>query len=257
MDMGISGLSLRGWVYGGAVAVPVSIPNDAALQLWLKADAGLFQQSNGTTPAAANGDVVGYWADQSGNARHCTQATTAAKPTLATSALNGLPVVRLTSVSSNVLLSIANGLALSGAFTIYAVGTTRQSSSGSSRFTPIGSSVTQAGITLFVSNQLYILDNVGAAYAAPVSVTPPRAVQMSFRRSAVGVGVSTRCSGTAETGPGSVLNTLSFDTIGARPSPSQFTEGDFAEIIVYSRELTPAERTQVETYLLAKWGVAF
>jgi hypothetical protein len=256
MDIGISSLSLTGY-RSGAAAVAPSIPTDVALSLWLKADVGLFQQSNGTTPATANGDVIGYWADQSGNARHCTQATTAAKPTLATAALNGLPVVRLTSLSSSVLLSITNGLALAGAFTAYAVGTTRQTSSGSSRFTPIGSDTTQAGITLFVSNQLYILDNLGAAYAAPVSVAPPQAVQMCMRRSAAAVGVSTRCSGTAETGPGTVLSTLSFNVIGTRVSPSQFTEGDFAEIIIYNRELTPAERTQVETYLLAKWGVAF
>ncbi len=59
---------------------PLDIPG---LKLWVEADTGLYQASNGTTPAS-NGDPVGYWADQSGQGNHLIQATTASKPTLRT-----------------------------------------------------------------------------------------------------------------------------------------------------------------------------
>lgn len=63
--------------------------------LWLKADAGTFTTSAMSTPATADGDRVGGWQDQSGNGRHATQATGAARGTLKTNIQNGLPVVRL------------------------------------------------------------------------------------------------------------------------------------------------------------------
>lgn len=65
---------------GAAAFTPASI---AGLQLWLDASSSpKFQNSNGTTAAVDDGDPVGYWGDLSGNARHATQATGAARPTL-------------------------------------------------------------------------------------------------------------------------------------------------------------------------------
>lgn len=60
--------------------LPLSIPG---LQLWLDAsDAStLFQNSNGTTAATADGDPVGYWGDKSGNARSFSQNDGTRKPT--------------------------------------------------------------------------------------------------------------------------------------------------------------------------------
>lgn len=69
---------------------PAFAPTDiAGCQLFLKADTGRFQNSNGTTAATADGDPVGYWADQSGNNNHATMATGAARPTNKLSLQNG------------------------------------------------------------------------------------------------------------------------------------------------------------------------
>jgi hypothetical protein len=45
----------------------------------------LFQNSDGTTAVAADGDPVGYIADKSGNGFHLTQATSGSRPTYKTS----------------------------------------------------------------------------------------------------------------------------------------------------------------------------
>lgn len=77
---------------GGASAFD---PLSLSPALWLDAsDAStLFQDSAGTTPATADSDVVGMWADKSGNGRHVTQTTTANKPLLKLAQQNGLNVV--------------------------------------------------------------------------------------------------------------------------------------------------------------------
>src|SRR5262249_3142078 len=64
-------------VRGGAAASifdPLTLTN---LSLWLKGDAGTYQDSGFVTPATADGDPVGGWQDQSGNVRHFAQATAA------------------------------------------------------------------------------------------------------------------------------------------------------------------------------------
>lgn len=65
---------------------PFSPDQVAGLALWLKADAG--------TSTTVDGAAVSQWDDQSGNARHVTQATGANQPVYKTAIVNGKPVVR-------------------------------------------------------------------------------------------------------------------------------------------------------------------
>lgn len=72
---------------GAGLAVdvlPFTPASISGLQLWLDAsDSGtLFQNSNGTTAATADGDPVGYWGDKSGNGRHAKQNDGARKTSL-------------------------------------------------------------------------------------------------------------------------------------------------------------------------------
>jgi len=71
------------------------LPTDiAGLQLWLDANdaSTLFQDAAKTTPAGG-GDVVGAWADKSGQGNDATQATTANKPTVSAAAINGINAI--------------------------------------------------------------------------------------------------------------------------------------------------------------------
>ncbi len=88
-------------------AVPPTLPAivTGALQLWLKADAGVVTNSAG---------LVSQWQDQSGNANHAAQANTSLQPTLVSAAgLNGSQVVRFNGIQDNV-----NGSYLFGSGTV-------------------------------------------------------------------------------------------------------------------------------------------
>jgi hypothetical protein len=69
--------------------------NLSGLALWLDANdlATLYTDSGKTTPVSGDGDVVGCWADKSGNGKDAIQATTSKKPTYKTGIKNGLPAL--------------------------------------------------------------------------------------------------------------------------------------------------------------------
>lgn len=93
---------------GTATASTYALPSDVSgLQMWLSADSGTFQDSARTVPAVSDGDPVGGWADQSGNAKHGSQTTSANKPTLKLSIVNSKPVLRFDGTDFLVLPTLA------------------------------------------------------------------------------------------------------------------------------------------------------
>jgi hypothetical protein len=68
---------------GGSAFSPLSLFAGGVVGAWYDPSdlSTMFQNSNGTT-AVAVGDPVGYIADKSGNGKHATQATAAARPFL-------------------------------------------------------------------------------------------------------------------------------------------------------------------------------
>jgi hypothetical protein len=76
-------------VFGGEGGFGGSASSSPAIQLpsalgtllfWLRNSTGLFQDAGKTTPATNNGDPVGCWADQSGNANDFTTGTAGFRP---------------------------------------------------------------------------------------------------------------------------------------------------------------------------------
>ena len=62
-----------------------TLPVVAGLTQWLRADKGLYQTTDTSSPVTTNGQTVGLWQDQSGNGNHATQASSGLRPTYASS----------------------------------------------------------------------------------------------------------------------------------------------------------------------------
>ena len=72
------------------VGFPTFLPSQiSGLKLWLKAD----------SLSLSDGDAVGTWADQSGNANDATQTTAVNKPSFKTNIVNSKPVIRFDGVN--------------------------------------------------------------------------------------------------------------------------------------------------------------
>jgi len=251
MDMGIHGISIAGnsAVSGSAPAIPTS-----GLRGWYKADSGLFQLSNGTTAATNTGDVVGYWADQSGNNNNITQATTANKPTLANSSINSLPVVFFPNVLKSWLsFAVAPPLGGSGVdFTVYMVGAVAGTSTHSSP--GLMSGATGNDINLFNNSITEFVD-------AAINVANPTATlvtasnhAMRYRKS--GSTYFFKTGGTETSATNATIGVITPTLIGfGSNTAAQGYDGTLGEVIIYNRALTGTEQTQVETYLSGRWGL--
>lgn len=85
------GRALLGVPGGQTAFTPLALPN---LVGWWRADSGVYQDAARTTPATADGDPVGGWADQSGAGNHLGQATGSKRPTLQLAEVGGHNAVK-------------------------------------------------------------------------------------------------------------------------------------------------------------------
>lgn len=104
-------LTMRAALLGQA-AVPAFDPLSLSPALWLKADAGLFQDTLFTVPAVNDADPIGGWQDQSGNGRHATQTTVSRRPTLKLAIQNGRAVVRCDGIANTLVVTVPQVLPL-------------------------------------------------------------------------------------------------------------------------------------------------
>lgn len=93
-----------------------SLPNLAA---WVNADGTLWQNSNLTTPATADGDRVGAIVPAGGSTGNWLQATAGKRFTLKTNIRNGLPVLRMAPTQTLALASALTGI---GDFSLFVAG---------------------------------------------------------------------------------------------------------------------------------------
>lgn len=222
------------------------------LKLWLKGDFGPIVSSTKITD----------WLDMSGSspANNATQGTSANQATYVTTSVNGLPGASFDGTDDS--YSLANSLAdLTSGFSIFAV------------IKP-GSSSTK---TLFASANSGPADlvsletvNTQARFNAYNNTTSSNVITPS---SSLTVGkyqlVDTvhdgagnaivSINGTVQQS-GSVQNlrnqSRSANILGADYNTSTFWNGELAELLVYSRALTEAERKDVQGYLFTRYQLA-
>ncbi len=220
--------------------------NISGLQLWLKADGTLWQDSARTTPATADSDPVGAWDDASGNGRHFTQATSGKRPLLRTSILNSKAIVRFDK-TDDYLTNTTFGY--SAAFTAFIVFKTTGLTPYQHLLESNGGGTAQVMVNSGAAN----LFNMTKTYTSP-TYTSWHILEFNrdgsnngeIRVNNVSIGTGTMSSAT---GTSMFLGIYQDGT-------SEPFGGDMAEIILYDSVLSSTDRADVTNYLNNKYGLS-
>ncbi len=221
------------------------------LQLWLKADAGV-------TAAAGK---VSAWADQSGKGNNASQPATDMSPELVNDAGNGKPALRFDGADDFLEVADSDSVSIAGDITTFYVVKFED-------FATYRAVWAKTQVNQPAPNDWYALPGSGIPrayrgdgtglneYADGGKAMPAR----SFVIAGYGVAGTTLTHyyGAAPTGSGDILTNIPGDAgtslfIGTRDDRVTLMKGDIAEILIYNRALTDAERVTVVSYLGKKY----
>ena len=234
---------------------PGGVGDDDNNLLWLKADVGVYSDA-GITPAT-NGSGVRQWNDQSGNGHHASQATAGNQSTYTTNSMNTRPVLRFdgsndwmgitidvpeTDFSQFMVFRTIGSDGAGAAITI----TNAHSSSAGSHDRQFGLTGNNLGHRLW-NNQIITSAagfNDNNAHLANVNVNNSTGQNIYANGTSVATGNKTS----------SDFNTQTHMLIGGHNAWG-FLNADISEIVYYSTVLNDAQRTIVNNYLAAKYGL--
>ncbi|HNQ88204.1 MAG TPA: hypothetical protein PKM73_06300 [Verrucomicrobiota bacterium] len=252
----------------GNASAPTTPP--AGAKLWLKADA---------ITGMANGARLASWADSSGNANDASQATEANQPTFVANGLNNLPTVRFDDLDAD---GTVNGVQfLDSKATV-------QTKAGASYTALLVFRSDDTGVSAGAlegrDSLLQPLDLDTSANRGRTVLFIDSDASANHRLQSVSAQASLVASGTYTPGTwalatvlqdvsaatlslfvnGSVDRTVPIGTEGGQNGPWRLgatkqghggLAGEVAELLVYDRALSPAEREAAERYLGKKWGL--
>jgi hypothetical protein len=228
----------------------------ANLAVWLDFSdtSTLFQNSDGTTPATAASDPVGYVADKSGAGRNATQSTANNRPTITSSTFNGKRGLAFD--GSNDSLTLGNisaafpnsqGMAfivfnVPSADNLYMImrtrtnfsntwqTTNRQTFEGAWRTTRLGQTIiSAANYSVVPTPAVFTLRSSTSLY------------DWSFNE-------TVEATGSADWNAGD-----SYSLAGS--TSDSYMLGNMFEVLLYSRVLSAAEEQTVRRALYKKWGI--
>ncbi|MCB8983918.1 MAG: hypothetical protein H6659_08845 [Ardenticatenaceae bacterium] len=243
----------------------------STLELWLRADKGVFSDS-GCSTVAADGNSVGCWQDQSGNLAHAKQQSAIGLPSYDndTNPLNGHPVLNF--VAGQVLVTDPAHLISLGALTVFTVFNAEIGNEGIV-YEHNNRVATPDGSNLFTSDACTITVDRGGAETTK-SLLPEWAADGEFRivtqayngdhashtiaiNNAQPDFEASPCASDPGLGlPGT--DTLDAPVyIGARAGGLYGIQGNIAELIFFNEDLPAVQKILVENYLSSKYNIAF
>lgn len=231
------------------VAAPPFVPTDiAGLLLWLDGSdiTTLFQDVAKTIPVTADGDVVGAWADKSGNGNDVKQSTTANRPLYKAGIKNGLSTIRFDGSNDHLKnINIAGINSVSAVWVRTAGGLAQSAFSGKPEW--------DYAITRNDTKQnAWYLDAAWRSGAASTNTnwrvnvwTMSPTDAYVYLNSVVDVSYL-----------GGVLTAGNITTIGALDNGiGNLLLGDIGEIVMYNSVLSDLDRAALQTYINSKWAV--
>ena len=224
---------------GVELAAYVPLDPSVGRELWL-------DSSDPSTFTYSSGVVVSQWADKSGNGRHFVQATPANQPSRS-GTLNGLDAVVFDGVNDRLTCS---SWAMTRPVTVFLVARNTAAPSTQRR---VFTTATEGTVRLSTSGLVEMWQGSLLTTSDSWGTTTAHQITALFNSSSSkiivdgGTPVSGDAGGTAFSAGGT-------SAIGSFTSSIELWQGEIAELIIYSREMFGTERTDIETYLQAKWG---
>lgn len=225
---------------GSGVTVPAAPPTTLTNQvLWLRADAGLYQDTAATTPVTADGQGVKLWLDQFGLGNSPTEVTNA--PTYKVNIQNGLPVLRFDGTNDKLRKTYA--VAKTQPVTLYIA----LASSTNVRWAYDG-----------IVNAFYLFsgdgsnnwgmsagsnNNFGMFTGFNVLTIIYNGSFSLVRKNGAAFAPSLTCG----------TNTMDGLSVGCRLTNASFLNGDIGEIIIYNAAHSTTQFDIIEPYLLDRW----
>ncbi|MBX2977120.1 MAG: T9SS type A sorting domain-containing protein [Ignavibacteriaceae bacterium] len=215
------------------------------LVLWLRADKGITSSS---------GSVSG-WDDISSSNNNASQNTSANQPSIAENVINGNPALNFNGISSKLTLptSISMGIQ-SNPYEMFIVA---KSSSGDVQFLIAGGANEHfeyhlngaAGARFIPVTSFYLDKEIAGSYTnGNAHVFSAKASISGGAVSVDGIEGGTSSSSLLSSNGSSLL-------LGARSDNSYYLNGSIAEVILYNSNLSLSDRSTVEQYLAARYGI--
>jgi hypothetical protein len=223
------------------------LPVKGGLALWLDAaDDSTFSYSSGTS--------VSQWRDKSGNNFHATQALSANQPSRSTTQ-NSRKTVNFDGTNDTV--TIPNFVCNSeiSIFVVSNCGTTLLIEHSTDTNSNQGFYFYGGG-----NGMIYITRSTGSIISNTNWLSGGYSIASAVN--STGLDLLTYKNGTQQTiitdGRSSLTNSFVTNTlyIGSRGANSLWSSGPIAEIIIYNRKVSNAERNLIHTYLGQKWGIS-
>jgi len=251
-----------------ALAVAVDAPTITSPGNIFPSLSGMLFRYRAGAEAGSDGTAVGTFTDQSGNGRNATQGTGANQPTLKTNILNGKSVYRFDGTNDSV--SIASWSPGTATVTIYAVVNNRNA--GTFKVLATHSANRDAFNDVFSLEKTTadkidgVLHGSGGTYGEFLTTaTIPtdgtfRVIRFLFDKSLASnectVELNHTVAGTRPSNGDTTGNFSAQDTyIGSQGGSAAFWNGDIAEFVCVNRDLTTQEKSDVDAYFLAEYGV--
>lgn len=230
---------------GATLLVQPALPSFTSdgLMSWLKADA----------LSLADGDAVSSWTDSSGEGNHATQATSSKQPSYRLGVLNNYPVVRFDGTADMLEFPDFASAFTEGEFFVVMKGV--NNTAGDFNSTPwiFGTAVGE-------DHYCYADGNIYTDWGSTTrrNIGNPVPLFNEWRL----VNVVSKAGEWTMRIDGEVFYTTAVNTVGFTSTPrigggsdTFFWPGDLAEILVYNRVLSAAERKAIEYHFRSKYDL--
>lgn len=222
-----------------AIFVPTNL---TGLKVWLDASTGLYQTVDGTA-ATADGDPVGEFEDQSGQANHYVQGTASQRGTLKLNIINGRAVMRLDGVDD--VLSDSTPVDLGTAHTIHMV--VRFNSSLTNQMLLSGA-LNMVYFGFVTGGGIFYRNATGFVVVShSFSTNTPYLVSMVRSGTSVDFYVNGAQLGTTQTLAGN--DTVSLNNIGGWPGDIFDPDADYGQVLAYDTAHNITQLGYVWAYL--------